>query len=268
MVRTLDCVSFFDTQIDVVTDARLGIGGDGNVVDVMNAPLERSLSLPRRDLHAVLGILGVTAFGILCLWFPAVVLRVPMPSDMLASSATTAIWQTVALVFFPFWWAVSRLGMRISELGVTREQIGSSTALGCALYTLALAAFIYCSGGLMMQGHAVRQADPLDAAMLVGTMSVIAAGTDLTTRGFVLLTLARHSHVVFAIFMQNLVWFVGHVHEITMLVDCLGAPGAIGLTLTLGIVGDMIVLKTRNVLGLAIAHVLLNVVLGMYLRQL
>lgn len=219
-------------------------------------------------MHAVLGVLGVTAFGILSLWFPAAVLRVPMPSDMLASSALTAIWQTLALVVFPYWWAHSRLGMSMSELGVTRGRIGTSTALGCVLYTLALVAFLHCSSGSLMQGHAVRQAGPLDAALLVTAMSVIAAGTDLTTRGFILLTLARHSHVVFAIFMQNLVWFVGHVHEINLLVDCLGAPGATGLTLTLGILGDMIVLKTRNVLGLAIAHILLNVVLGFYLRQL
>lgn len=234
----------------------------------MNMQLDRGFVLRRRNFHAVLGVLGVTAFGILSLWFPAVVLRVPMPSDMLTSSALTAIWQTLALVVFPYWWASSRLGMPISELGVTRERIGMSTALGCALYTLALGAFLYCSGGSLMQTHAVRQASAPDAVMLVAMMSLIAAGTDLTTRGFILLTLARHSHVVFAIFMQNLVWFVGHVHEINLLVDCLGAPGAIGLTLTLGIVGDMIVLKTRNVLGLAIAHILLNVVLGFYLRQL
>lgn len=234
----------------------------------MNVQVNRSFSACRRDLNAVLGVLGVTAFGIVSLWFPAVVLRVPMPSNMLVSSAVTAVWQTAALVILPYWWANSRLGMGIAELGVTRERIGLSTALGCGLYTLALVAFLHCSGGSLMQNHAVRQVGATDAAILVATMSVIAAGTDLTTRGFILLTLARHSHVAFAIFMQNLVWFVGHIHEINLLVDCLGAPGAIGLTLALGIVGDVIVLRTRNVLGLAIAHILLNVVLGIYLRHL
>lgn len=224
--------------------------------------------LSQRDFNAVLGVLGVTTFGILTLWFPTAILRVPIPSHAILSSGITAVWQTLALVVLPYWWASSRLGMSMAELGVARERIGLSTALGCGLYTLALAAFLHCSDGMLMQTHAVRQASTADAVMLVGMMSLIAAGTDLTTRGFILLTLARHSHVAFAIFMQNLVWFVGHVHEINLLVDCLGAPGAIGLTLTLGIVGDMIVLKTRNVLGLAIAHILLNVVLGFYLRQL
>jgi hypothetical protein len=99
-------------------------------------------------------------------------------------------------------------------------------------------------------------------------MSVIAAGTDLLTRGFILLTLARHSHVVFAIAMQNAIWCLGHVHEIGLLADCLGVGGATLLTLTLGIGGDMVVLRTRNVIGLCIAHVLLNVILTVYLRAM
>jgi hypothetical protein len=42
--------------------------------------------------------------------------------------------------------------------------------------------------------------------------------------------------------------------------------GATALTLTLGIGGDMVVLRTRNVIGLCIAHVLLNLILTVYLR--
>lgn len=55
-------------------------------------------------------------------------------------------------------------------------------------------------------------------------------------------------------------------NQIRLLADCLGM--VMGTALTLGIVGDMIVLRTRNVIGLAIAHFLLNVVLAIYLRNL
>jgi hypothetical protein len=68
--------------------------------------------------------------------------------------------------------------------------------------------------------------------------------------------------------MQNLVWFLGHLYEIGYLADCLGIPTAVLLTLTLGVLGDMVVLKTRNVLGLAGAHFVLNLVLSVYLRHL
>lgn len=68
--------------------------------------------------------------------------------------------------------------------------------------------------------------------------------------------------------IQNLTWYLGHIHEINLLTNCLGYMNALGLTLILGVVGDVIALKTRNVVGLAIAHVLLNVALLIYIRQL
>jgi len=65
-----------------------------------------------------------------------------------------------------------------------------------------------------------------------------------------------------------LTWYLGHIHEIELLQDCLGYGMALSLTLTLGLLGDAIALKTRNVLGLAIPHILLNIILAIYIRQL
>lgn len=103
---------------------------------------------------------------------------------------------------------------------------------------------------------------------LLLSMSMIAAGTDLTTRGFILLGLARYSPLIFAIIVQNALWYLGHITEITQLTGCLTLWGAIGLTLTLGILGDIVALKTRNILGLAIAHILLNISMMVFIRNL
>lgn len=222
----------------------------------------------QRDLNAVTGVLGIIALGIFSQWLPFVILKVPMPEGQIASTAVTASWQTLALVVFPYIWAIKRLGLSLADLGISRQRLGVNTALGCSLYVIALAAFVHCSDGELMTNHALRKLGPGDASALVVLMGIVAAGTDLTTRGFILLSLARYSHVVFAIFMQNLIWFLGHIHEIRLLTDCLGVTLATALTLTLGVVGDMIVLRTRNVIGLAIAHFLLNVVLAIYLRNL
>lgn len=219
-----------------------------------------------RDFNATVGVLGVTALGILSLWFPTAVLHIPMPQGVVTRTALTTVWQTVALGVLPYLWAVRRLGMTLGDLGLSTRRLLPSTLLGCGLYTIALAAFLHCSAGQMMQGHAVRTAPLAEAVIFCFFMSVVAAGTDLLTRGFILLTLARHSHVVFAIAMQNAIWYLGHVQEIRLLADCLGVGGATLLTLTLGIGGDMVVLRTRNVIGLCIAHVLLNVILTVYLR--
>lgn len=218
------------------------------------------------DFNAALGAIGVIGFGIFSLWFPSVILRLPVPDGPLASIAVIALWQTVALVILPYLWATGRLGMRLDDLGVTWQALGKSTILGCLLYSIALVAFIHCSEGRMMSDHSLRSSGPGEAALLVSLMGLVAAGTDMTTRGFVLLVLARHSPIIFAIAMQNLIWFTGHVHEIKQLADCLGIASAAALTLTLGILGDLIVLRTGNVLGLAIAHVMLNIILAVYLR--
>jgi len=222
----------------------------------------------QRDINVVMGVIGIIGLGIFSQWLPFVILRVPMPEGILASSGVTTFWQTLALVIVPYVWATRRLGASLADLGITRRKLGMSTALGCGLYLIALASFIHCSNSDLMMNHAVRRSDLGDAAIMVLFMGITAAGTDMTTRGFILLTLARHSHVVFAIFMQNLVWFLGHIQEIKLLTGCLGVVMATVLTLTLGIVGDMVVLRTRNVMGLAVAHFLLNVVLSIYIRHI
>jgi len=228
----------------------------------------RVAEMEQQDVNAALGALGMVLLGILSLWFPTAVLNIPRPHGMAASLALTAVWQTLVLGVVPYLWAMRRLGMSLRALGISTRRLGLSTLLGCGLYTVALVAFIHCSSGSMMQNHAVRQGGPWEAAILCFFMAMIAGGTDILTRGFILLTLARHTPVVFAITMQNAVWYLGHVQEIGLLNDCLGVAGATALTLTLGILGNMVVLRTGNVVGLSLAHVLLNVVLTVYLRTM
>ena len=138
----------------------------------------------------------------------------------------------------------------------------------CLLYSLALTAFIHCSADPLISNHAVGKLPAWEAVGFAASMSLIAAGTDLATRGFILFSLARYTHTSIAILIQNLTWYLGHIHEINLLTGCLGYASALGLTLTLGILGDVVALRTRNVLGLAFAHILLNIVLSLYIRQL
>lgn len=224
--------------------------------------------ISRRDLGTATSVIAVFAFGIFLVWFPFVVLKVPQPSGLVANIWFTATWQTMTTVVLPCAWAIWWLGLRMEDLGLATRNLGRSLLLGCALYSIALAAFVYCSGSALIASHPVRHLPPLEAFGAAAAMSLIAAGTDLATRGYILLVLARYTHVVFAIIVQNLLWFLGHIHEINLLASCLGVYLAVGLTLVLGIVGDVVALKTRNVIGLAVAHILLNVVLSIYLRQM
>ncbi|RRQ21447.1 CPBP family glutamic-type intramembrane protease [Thiohalobacter thiocyanaticus] len=220
------------------------------------------------NINVILGILGIFTLGVFLDWYPKVILGLPLPKDTVLSSAVSAVWQAGATIVIPCLWAMRRLGLGLRDFGLTTHRLGITLLYGCVLYSLALAAFIHCSADPLISNHAVRWAPLSEAIQLTAVMGLIAAITDITTRGFLLLTLSRYGPVWFAVVIQNLTWYLGHIHEINLLTGCLGYANALGLTLTLGILGDVIALKTRNVTGLAIAHILLNVVLMIYIRQL
>lgn len=219
-------------------------------------------------LNAFLSISGIYLLGMFLTWYLTGIFKIPLPDDVSLRSLTTSILQTICIIIIPYIWAIKRLNFSLQDLGISSKNLVQSILLGCALYTLALAAFIHCSSDPLISNHAVGKKEITDASILLLAMAIGAAGTDLATRGFVLFTLARFTTLPIAIVMQNATWFIGHITEINLLKNCLGLWTAIGLTLTLGILGDVIALKTRNVVGLSIAHVLLNVVLFIYIRNL
>lgn len=220
------------------------------------------------NLNVVLGMLGICTLGIFLAWFVTAMQLLPLPTDPVWSSLVGAFWQFFTTVVVLYWWANKRLRLPLGELGVTRKNLLRTSLLGCLLYSLAFMVFVSCRDDPFIAQHALRNTNPDDAALLLIGMSTIAAGTDLTTRGFVLLGLARYSPVFFAITVQNVLWYLGHTSEIAQLSGCLTFWGAIGLTLTLGILGDIIALKTKNVLGLALAHILLNITMVIFIRTL
>lgn len=230
--------------------------------------MNESTMTPTARLNMALGVMGIFALGIFLDWFPKAVLQLPMPKGLLAGSAANALWQVAATIVIPCAWAMWRLGLSLGDLGLNSRNLGKTLALGCALYSLALAAFIHCSDDPLIANHAVGQIGAWEAVGLTSTMALVAATTDIATRGFLLLTLVRFTPVWFAVLVQNLTWYLGHIHEINLLTNCLGYTLALGLTLTLGVLGDVIALRTRNVVGLAVAHILLNILLTLYIRQL
>jgi len=221
-----------------------------------------------RSLNAALGILGIFMLGIFLAWYLTKVHLIPLPKDPVWASLVGAFWQTFATVVIPYVWAMRRLGLKLADMGIRRAGFVDSTLQGCLLYSLALGAFIYCSSDPLISNHLLRHLGAGDASITLASMGLIAAGTDLATRGFILLTLVRYTNLAFAILIQNLTWYLGHINEIGLLSGCLGLWGALGLTLTLGLLGDVVALRTRNVVGLALAHILLNLAMTVYIRNL
>jgi hypothetical protein len=220
-------------------------------------------------LGATLKILGIFGLGILLTRLLVVDLDLPLPRDPIRFKIATASIMWLALVGIPYAFVWRWFGLSPSALGLNLRKLGQSFWLGCALYALALVFFVYCSNDPIISRHPARFLQkPENLILLATSMSLHAAGTDVATRGFILLALARHSPVWFAILMQNTFWFWGHVYEVALLSNCVGWWVGAGLFLALGVLGDMVALKTRNVVGLALGHVLLNVVMVLFIRQL
>lgn len=218
------------------------------------------------NLNLSLGMLGICGLGIFLAWFVTAMQLIPLPRNPVWSSVAGASWQFLTTVIVLYWWAKKRLHLSLGELGITGKNLVRTIILGCMLYSIALITFVSCRNDPFIAHHALRTADTKDALLLLFSMSITAAGTDLTTRGFILLGLARYTPIYFAVIVQNALWYLGHISEIAQLSGCMTIWGAVGLTLTLGILGDIVALRTRNVLGLAIAHVLLNVAMMVFIR--
>lgn len=213
----------------------------------------------RRSVLPALSILGVFAAGVGAIWFLVNVVRIPLPADPIRRQLALTSMQSFFTIVVPCAFVGWRFGLRPSRLGLTRSGIGRSLLLGLGLYAIAFAVFAYCSGDPLIARHPIgRLANPANVALLAFTMALQAATADLATRGFLLLSLAEYTHVGFAILMQNVAWFTGHIYEVQLVQGCLGLPAAALLFLALGVLGDWVALRTRNVVGLAIAHVLLN----------
>lgn len=230
--------------------------------------LHAGFSMSRLEINATSGILGILVLSIFLDWYPIVALQLPLPQGIVARSTITAIWDTLTTCVLPYVWVMWRLGFSLADLGFSTYKLGQSLLLGSLLYAVALAAFLYCSSDPLISNHIIGTLPLWDAVGYVAIMALIAAGTDISTRGFILLSLARYTHISVAILIQNMIWYLGHIDEINLLSGCIGYAAALGLTLTLGILGDIVALRTRNILGLAFAHILLNVVLSLYIRQL
>jgi hypothetical protein len=215
-------------------------------------------------------MLALVAFfvaGVFLTWSWIVGLKLPLPRHPLYHKLATTLLQTTFAIVIPYLAAWKWLGLTPARLGFTTRGFLPSLLWGCGLYAIALGAFLTCSDDPLLTRHPLARAEPWVAVAIVLVMGLHAAGTDFATRGYILLGLAEFGPVAFAILMQNVVWFVGHVYEIDLLARCMGLWPARGLFLLLGVLGDVIALRTRNVAGLAVAHVLLNVAMAFVIRN-
>jgi hypothetical protein len=176
---------------------------------------------------------------------------------------------TLVYIVLPFGWVILLKKESFKDLGITRKNIFKSLLLGTGVYSIALAVFLFSIGKPSFDASFVsgyKNKDIIELVTLGILVSIMAMITDLWTRGFVLMLLSKHKSPFFGIFAQNVTWFMVHLYEIDALREAITLPGAIALTLTLGILGDVAALKTKNILGLGFGHIVLNIGFIAYIR--
>lgn len=188
------------------------------------------------------------------------------------SSIESAIYRVsrmfLVYIFFPFLWVIYWKKEKLADMGITKKNLLISIILGIGVYSIALAIFFFSIDNPSFNESFVSgiKNEKLSQLIFITILvSIMALITDLWTRGFILMLLAKHTSVYFGILTQNITWFLVHIYEINSLQSAITLEGAIALTLTLGILGDIVALKTKNVLGLGVGHIWLNVVFTAYI---
>jgi len=188
----------------------------------------------------------------------------------LGNNIFRAIRMTIFYVILPFGWAYYYKHLNKSDLGITKKRLFASIILGLGVYTIALFAFLLSLGNPAFDHHFSWGMDYslTDWLLTMSLVSWMAFVNDLWTRGFVLMLLAKFQTPWFAIIAQNITWLMIHLYEVAILSPSMGLLGALGLTVVLGVCGDLVALKTRNIIGLGIGHIYLNIAFFSYVRFL
>ncbi len=181
-----------------------------------------------------------------------------------------ALRMTCVYIFLPFGWALGLKKFKLSDFGISRKKLTISIILGIGVYSIALIVFLLSLGNPDFDNHFRwgTEYSVTEWVLVLALVSWMAFITDLWTRGFVLMLLAKHQSPWFGIFGQNVTWLVIHLYEVVLLGPSIGIFGALVLTIGLGVLGDVVALKTKNILGLGVGHVFLNITFFSYLRFL
>ena len=172
----------------------------------------------------------------------------------------------IAVYVVPTFWFVRRHSGDFEMLGIMPPKTRSAWII-----SIFFGNFIYFVAGLVFVKERIFFAgwpyySPLETFVNLAMIGVMAAITDYWTRGFVLLHLSKRYNEFVGILGQNVCWFILHFYEIELLAPYIGWGGAILMTLFLGITGDLVALKTKNLYGLMMGHLLLNVMVAMTSR--
>ncbi len=149
----------------------------------------------------------------------------------------------------------------LESTGLTLQEIKKGMFFGVILYTIALVIIIAQFSDPNFKNDWIDSIKSESSSTLIFyaiLASIMAAITDLWTRGYVLFQLCEYSSVQVGFLFHVFIWMLIHWYEVIILTASLGFFLSFFLTLILGVGGGIIALKTRNIVGLILGHIWLN----------
>lgn len=191
----------------------------------------------------------------------------PWLSSRWGSALFRAFRMSIVYVIPAIWWLRRNNKNQIfAEMGLSlpRERAPFILGTGILLYCFALMAFLLwppqsCGFTFWSSEAGCRAPQLADWLVVLPLICIMAMITDLWTRGFVLLQAAERWGEPKAIALQNALWLLLHLYELELLAPSMSWAGALLLAVFLGIVGDLLALKERSVVGLMAGHAILNI---------
>lgn len=175
---------------------------------------------------------------------------------------------TILYLIIPLLYFIKLRKFRWADLGFSKRYLFYSIFFGIIVYSLALVAFIFSIGHPEFDKYFLwsRYMDPGEFIITMALIAWMAALTDIWTRGMVLMPVIKLHGIPLAILAQNIVWFTSHIYELEFLRGAMTLVNAVILTVALGLLGDLVAIKTKNIIGLCTGHIFLNLVFFSYVR--
>ncbi|MCG3217920.1 MAG: CPBP family intramembrane metalloprotease [Candidatus Heimdallarchaeota archaeon] len=166
--------------------------------------------------------------------------------------ASFRVFRMFCCYLVPFFWFINSTNLSLKDMGLKYDSWG----LWLGILAYAVPTFVFIANEIFSkewQNHS-----SWEIVLLLTLTFVMASITDLWFHGFIFMGLVNTRSVKIAFLVQNTLWFVFHYYEIILLEPYIGWLNAFVLSLYLGLVGDIITLKTKSVIGLMIGHSLFN----------
>ena len=171
---------------------------------------------------------------------------------------SSALWETITMLFafgIPIYLVLKNEDWNKEDIGLQWSNTG--LFYGIIFYVVFSMVFIYIGFGF----DEYKAISAFYLVLRALSYLIIMFFVDLWFHGFLFLGISRYHGFKLALIFQNIYWFVFHISEILILIPKMGIFFSCLFIVLAGIIGDLVAYKSQSIYGLAIGHIILNLLI-------